>query len=594
MVNVYSGYFIVNLRSNRGGFMTQIDEFYMYENRVDGFTDADCQRAQPYVEAAQAFAYIIVVKKILYALVLLLFFGCKGGTYHKSLEEIDTLADSYPAQARVFLNRADSNENKAYYKLLDVKIGVNQKLDKGDYFSIIDESARAYENGGDTIGLIRAMYYKAILWQEYNRDTVAAEIILHQVDTINNLYGDRRADRTMAMVYDRLCKLGHSNYIDKFRAAAASVGDSLLLARALMYEAVETGNTDKADSAFHIAEICSESKPHKVKGTLCHEYVQALIDRRAPDSVIMRYLPEINTQSPVGYTTVAQYLYNHHHPDFMKEYLERRGPTVIEIGNSKTFFESSSTYALLSNMYYVALRDGNETMADSLRRKLRTMEYIFDREENSRHEKEVTLTYEGGNTRYRFMKTQTYVMYGIIGVLLLLLAFAWWHIRRIRRANRMIASLNASVHQLKDVENPALSERCDTLSHEIDNQLRRLKRRETDIANYKEEIVHLENISHGLMIYSQILQNRNISQIGRQGINQFLDSFHLIDESYSQYLSELDLNPSSRLLCILYHIGKTDDEVMQILQYTLANIRVRKSRIKADSGVESFDDLITK
>ena len=520
--------------------MTQIDEFYMYENRVDGFTDADCQRAQPYVEAAQAFAYIIVVKKILYALVLLLFFGCKGGTYHKSLEEIDTLADSYPAQARVFLNRADSNENKAYYKLLDVKIGVNQKLDKGDYFSIIDESARAYENDGDTIGLIRAMYYKAILWQEYNRDTVAAEIILHQVDTINNLYGDRRADRTMAMVYDRLCKLGHSNYIDKFRAAAASVGDSLLLARALMYEAVETGNTDKADSAFHIAEICSESKPHKVKGTLCHEYVQALID------------------------------------------------------NSKTFFESSSTYALLSNMYYVALRDGNETMADSLRRKLRTMEYIFDREENSRHEKEVTLTYEGGNTRYRFMKTQTYVMYGIIGVLLLLLAFAWWHIRRIRRANRMIASLNASVHQLKDVENPALSERCDTLSHEIDNQLRRLKRRETDIANYKEEIVHLENISHGLMIYSQILQNRNISQIGRQGINQFLDSFHLIDESYSQYLSELDLNPSSRLLCILYHIGKTDDEVMQILQYTLANIRVRKSRIKADSGVESFDDLITK
>ena len=594
MVNVYSGYFIVNLRSNRGGFMTQIDEFYMYENRVDGFTDADCQRAQPYVEAAQAFAYIIVVKKILYALVLLMFFGCKGGTYHKSLEEIDTLADSYPAQARVFLNRADSNENKAYYKLLDVKIGVNQKLDKGDYFSMIDESARAYENGGDTIGLIRAMYYKAILWQEYNRDTVAAEIILHQVDTINNLYGDRRADRTMAMVYDRLCKLGHSNYIDKFRAAAASVGDSLLLARALMYEAVETGNTDKADSAFHIAEICSESKPHKVKGTLCHEYVQALIDRRAPDSVIMRYLPEINTQSPVGYTAVAQYLYNHHHPDFMKEYLERRGPTVIEIGNSKTFFESSSTYALLSNMYYVALRDGNETMADSLRRKLRTMEYIFDREENSRHEKEVTLTYEGGNTRYRFMKTQTYVMYGIIGVLLLLLAFAWWHIRRIRRANRMIASLNASVHQLKDVENPALSERCDTLSHEIDNQLRRLKRRETDIANYKEEIAHLENISHGLMIYSQILQNRNISQIGRQGINQFLDSFHLIDESYSQYLSELDLNPSSRLLCILYHIGKTDDEVMQILQYTLANIRVRKSRIKADSGVESFDDLITK
>jgi len=36
--------------------MTQIDDFFMYENRVEGITDADYQRVQPYVEAAQAFA----------------------------------------------------------------------------------------------------------------------------------------------------------------------------------------------------------------------------------------------------------------------------------------------------------------------------------------------------------------------------------------------------------------------------------------------------------------------------------------------------------------------------------------------------------
>jgi hypothetical protein len=144
------------------------------------------------------------------------------------------------------------------------------------------------------------------------------------------------------------------------------------------------------------------------------------------------------------------------------------------------------------------------------------------------------------------------------------------------------------------VENPALSERCDALSHEIDNQLRRLKRREADITNYKQEISHLENIREGLMTYSLILQNRNISQIGRGAISQFLDSFRLIDERYSRRLSEYDLNPSAQLLCILYHIGKTDEEVMQIMQYTLANIRVRKSRIKSDTGVETFEALITK
>ena len=36
--------------------MAQIDDFFMYENRVEGITDADYQRMQPYVEAAQAFA----------------------------------------------------------------------------------------------------------------------------------------------------------------------------------------------------------------------------------------------------------------------------------------------------------------------------------------------------------------------------------------------------------------------------------------------------------------------------------------------------------------------------------------------------------
>lgn len=61
--------------------MAQIDDFFMYENRVEGITDADYQRAQSYVEAAQAFAHTImpieVMKRILYALVLLLFLGCK-------------------------------------------------------------------------------------------------------------------------------------------------------------------------------------------------------------------------------------------------------------------------------------------------------------------------------------------------------------------------------------------------------------------------------------------------------------------------------------------------------------------------------------
>ena len=87
------------------------------------------------------------------------------------------------------------------------------------------------------------------------------------------------------------------------------------------------------------------------------------------------------------------------------------------------------------------------------------------------------------------------------------------------------------------------------------------------------------------------IQNQNISQIGKQGIHQLLASYKMIDEMYAQRLEGYDLNPSQSLFCILYHIGKTDQEVMQILQYSLSNIRVRKSRIKSDAEVESFDEI---
>lgn len=54
-----------------------------------------------------------------------------------------------------------------------------------------------------------------------------------------------------------------------------------------------------------------------------------------------------------------------------------------------------------------------------------------------------------------------------------------------------------------------------------------------------------------------------------------LASFKMIDDKYCGRLENHDLNPSQNLFCILYHIGKTDEEVMQILQYSLSNVRVR-------------------
>ena len=200
--------------------------------------------------------------------------------------------------------------------------------------------------------------------------------------------------------------------------------------------------------------------------------------------------------------------------------------------------------------------------------------------------------YEGGNTRYRYEKVKTYIFIDIIVVLAILLAAAYLSISRMRKARRTINCLHESLHQLKDVENVSLSERCEQLNHDITTQLRKLRRRDKDIEEYKTQITELTDISQGLVFYSMAIQNQNISQIGKLGIRQFLASFKMIDEKYCERLDNYDLNPSQCLFCILYHIGKTDEEVMQILQYSRSNVRVRKSRIKGDASLEAFDEII--
>lgn len=58
----------------------------------------------------------------LFSLLLTFVVGCTPSHYRLSFEEIDDMADYYPAQAKVFLERTDSNDNKGYYKLLACKI----------------------------------------------------------------------------------------------------------------------------------------------------------------------------------------------------------------------------------------------------------------------------------------------------------------------------------------------------------------------------------------------------------------------------------------------------------------------------------------
>lgn len=519
--------------------------------------------------------------------------SCMDSGYRLSFPEIDDLADEYPAQAKVFLSRADSNDNKGYYKLLTAKIEyqLNGYIYKENY---IDDAINIFVNEKDEPLLARSLYYKGASILNNYRDTAKAIKWFSQAIA----YDSNMREKEKLDMYDILCRITHQNiYTVELEDEARQTNNIRYRAWALLYRSINNQDQELANQAFEVANQIKENKDSTL-GPMYYHYFQALMDRgNVPDSILISYAKKAQDNHGVKYDNNIDFyrLLTRNSEEthaFATQHIKENYSIDQERLNTWGSYSFALGYKYYLPLYFLSIQKGDTLMANRVAHELRQEAPLLVKDENSGKEKQVKLMYEGGNTRYRYEKVKTYIFVGIIIVLIILLTMTYLSISRIRKAHQTIKNLHESLHQLKDVENSSLSEQCGRLNHEITTQLRKLKRRDKDIEEYKAQITELTEISQGLVYYSMTIQNQNISQIGKQGIRQLLASFKVIDEKYSERLENYDLNPSQSLFCILYHIGKSDEEVMQILQYSHSNIRVRKSRIKSDTGAESFDDII--
>lgn len=519
--------------------------------------------------------------------------SCMDSGYRLSFPEIDDLADEYPAQAKVFLSRADSNDNKGYYKLLTAKIEYQLKgyiYKEND----IDDAINIFVNEKDEPLLARSLYYKgASILNNYRDTTKAIKWFAQAIAYDSNMREKEKLD-----MYDILCRITHQNiYTVELEDEARQTNNIRYRAWALLYRGINNQDQELANQAFEIANQIKENKDSTL-GPMYYHYFQALMDRGdVPDSILISYAKKAQDNHGVKYDNNIDFyrLLTRNSKEthaFAMQHIKEKYSMNQELIKPWGSYSFALGYKYYLPLYFLSLQKGDTLMANRVAHELRQEAPLLIKDENSGKEKQVKLMYEGGNTRYRYEKVKTYIFVGIIIVLIILLTMTYLSISRIRKAHQTIKNLHESLHQLKDVENSSLSEQCERLNHEITTQLRKLKRRDKDIEEYKAQITELTDISQGLVYYSMTIQNQNISQIGKQGIRQLLASFKVIDETYNKRLENYDLNPSQSLFCILYHIGKSDEEVMQILQYSLSNIRVRKSRIKSETGAESFDDII--
>ena len=223
--------------------------------------------------------------------------SCMDSGYRLSFPEIDDLADEYPAQAKVFLSRADSNDNKGYYKLLTAKIEYQLKgyIHKDND---INDAINIFVNEKDEPLLARSLYYKGASILNNYRDTAKAIKWFSQAIA----YDSNMREKEKLDMYDILCRITHQNiYTIELEDEARQTNNIRYRAWALLYRSINNQDQELADQAFEIANQIKENKDSTL-GPMYYHYFQALMDRgNTPDSILISYAKKAQDHFGVKY-----------------------------------------------------------------------------------------------------------------------------------------------------------------------------------------------------------------------------------------------------------------------------------------------------
>jgi tetratricopeptide (TPR) repeat protein len=372
--------------------------------------------------------------------------SCMDSGYRLSFPEIDDLADEYPAQAKVFLSRADSNDNKGYYKLLTAKIEyqLNGYIYKEND---IDDAINIFVNEKDEPLLARSLYYKGASILNNYRDT--AKAIKWFAKAI--AYDSNMREKEKLDMYDILCRITHQNiYTVELEDEARQTNNIRYRAWALLYRGINNQDQELANQAFEVANQIKENKDSTL-GPMYYHYFQALMDRGdVPDSILISYAKKAQDNHGVKYDNNIDFyrLLTRNSEEthaFATQHIKENYSIDQERLNSWGSYSFALGYKYYLPLYFLSLQKGDTLMANRVAHELRQEAPLLVKDENSEKENQVKLMYEGGNTRYRYEKVKTYIFVGIIIVLIILLTMTYLSISRIRKAHQTIKNGKFSI-----------------------------------------------------------------------------------------------------------------------------------------------------
>ena len=519
--------------------------------------------------------------------------NCTKSRYQNMLKDIDTVIvneyyDSALSMIRDIPSIQLTDKEKAYYYLLKTKLlfrmGVTIATD-----SMIDYSIGYYTENKENSKLAESYYLKG--WLNKNRKNIkqgylcfkeAEKILLSTKDDIL----EARTYQQLSICYYETREYAKSLLYEKKALSLAQKGkDTSLQMYCLNNMTACYGNMDMIDSAIYctkqiiplIQKLNGKKKSVALQGiAACYEFIDidkseeyarmALKIEERPN--IYQLLASIYLKR--GDTVIAENYWNKA-VGLCGDNLLRKESILTDMNN---FYSKTNNLEGISNTSSALLE-----VRDSIYKKInndsiKENQLIFEMQENER-------------LLNQKIKRGNITIWGIVCLVLVIITYTLFKFAKHSRIINELKSKEGSL--MKAIENEQaktviVKKGSDNKSKEISLLKTKLKDAENQIsisAKEKEEQLIMMN-AKGSVLYKEIMDNKNVSCWDNNDYNSFFCHIKFFKPEIAEVISNdyHEIPPRLQLQLILTLIGKSNEEIANILAISPSTIRVNKYRIK--------------
>lgn len=522
--------------------------------------------------------HMITLLTLCVFLFLILFTGCNKYSLHQTLlNKIDSLLSqgqvdhAYKYIKTITIEDRNSSAVLAHYILLKTEILYKKQLPIDN--DSIDYAIFYYEEHGPSEQLARAYYYKGVIQFFYRNDSKRSILLLKQAEKtaegIQNVALQHKIYSTISYI-----NLLSKNYATAIRYARKAgdmaqqgnnkewMGYSLTyIANAYSGLAKPDSNLEYLRQSLKYYEYLTPENQSVLLSNISDAY------ERKNDSInANKYIERALKDNPTSYTyAVLADIYIHR--GALKQahtYLLKAIDTTDVYTYEKVL---NSLFRLRKSMHDYK---GAAHIADTLLAFKEKQEYI--RNENNIYD--IQTRYERKEREKQLNSYRTYTIDILIIFILTVISLILYH--KYKQAKNYRNLLQK--HLLLDEYSTQLNE-MKVSQHVTNQELNILKKK---VSSLKEGEVQI--LSKGKMLYESILRNQNTVHWSNQDFFDFLEYVKFKDMPFVAKLDETYKNLSLKQYLYLVateYLGKTEEEVGNIMGIGSSSVRSVKSRIKS-------------